>query len=90
VMKERISGTDMALGAPMRFGLGFGLNSREMPLSPNPNVCFWGGWGGSVIIIDQDARMTLSYVMNKMHVGLMGDTRSADLIAATYQSLLAT
>jgi CubicO group peptidase (beta-lactamase class C family) len=90
VMKERISGTDMALGAPMRFGLGFGLNSREVPLSPNPNVCFWGGWGGSVIIIDQDARMTLSYVMNRMHVGLMGDTRSADLVAATYQSLLAT
>jgi len=87
VMKERISGIDMALGAPMRFGLGFGLNSADMPLSPNANTCFWGGWGGSVIIIDQDARLSMSYVMNKMYPGLMGDTRSGGFVAAVYEAL---
>ncbi len=87
VMIERISGMDMALNTPMRFGLGFGLNSLETPISPNPNVCFWGGWGGSVIIIDQDARMTIAYMMNKMHQGLTGDLRSASLILGAYASL---
>ena len=31
----------------------------EMPISPNQRACFWGGWGGSVAVIDLDARMTL-------------------------------
>ena len=87
VMHERIAGTDMALGAPMRFGLGFGINSPAMPLSPNANACFWGGWGGSAVIIDQDAGIAMSYVMNKMYPGLMGDTRSADFVGAVYQAL---
>lgn len=87
VMAERIGGEDMALGTPVHFGLGFGLNSAEVPLSPNKHVCYWGGWGGSVILIDQDARMTICYVMNKMHEGLTGDMRSVNLVAAAYGAL---
>jgi CubicO group peptidase (beta-lactamase class C family) len=87
VMKERIRGIDLALGAPIGFGLGFGLNSKDMPLAPNPNVCFWGGWGGSVVIIDQDAQMSCAYVMNKMHSGLMGDRRSGALVGDVYAAL---
>lgn len=87
VMKERIRGVDKVLGAPIGFGLGYGLNSREMPLAPNEHVCFWGGYGGSIILIDQDARMSISFVMNKMHGGLMGDPRSAHLIAGIYGAL---
>ena len=77
----------MALKSPQRFGLGFGINLPEAPLSPNKNVCFWGGWGGSVIIIDQDARMTIAYVMNRMFTELEGDMRSAALIQAAYASI---
>ncbi|NQV69813.1 MAG: beta-lactamase family protein [Pseudohongiella sp.] len=87
VMQERISATDMALGIPLRFGLGFGLNPVATPISPNKNVCYWGGWGGSVVIIDQDARASMSFVMNKMHGGLVGDARSARLLAAVYAAL---
>lgn len=89
VMVERIGGEDMALGTPVHFGLGFGLNAADVPLSPNEHVCYWGGWGGSVILIDQDARMTISYVMNKMHDGLTGDMRSVNLVAAVYGALTA-
>jgi len=87
VMKERIGGTDMALAMPVRFGLGFGINGEDRLLSPNENVCYWGGWGGSLALIDQDAEMSFSYVMNKMHVGLMGDLRSYNLGQAIYGSL---
>jgi len=88
VMVERISGMDQVLNVPLRFGLGYGLNQAEAPLSPNENVCYWGGWGGSVIIVDQDARASISYVMNKMNTGLTGDMRSANLIGGFYQSLM--
>jgi CubicO group peptidase (beta-lactamase class C family) len=87
VMQERISGTDLALAVPIGFGLGFGLNSELMPLSPNKNACYWGGWGGSSILVDQDARLSASFVMNKMFDGLMGDTRSFGLVQAVYESL---
>ena len=87
VMQARISGTDLVLGVPIAFGLGFGLNSEVMPLSPNQNTCFWGGWGGSSVVVDQDASLSASFVMNKMFPGLMGDTRSFGLLQAVYQSL---
>jgi CubicO group peptidase (beta-lactamase class C family) len=87
VMKPRISGTDLVLGVPLSFGLGFGLNSEAMPLSPNKNACYWGGWGGSVILVDQDAALSLSFVMNKMHDSVVGDPRSLKLIQAVYNAL---
>ncbi|HIG41999.1 MAG: serine hydrolase domain-containing protein [bacterium] len=87
VMVERISGTDMALQMPVRFGLGFGINAHEKILAPNENVCYWGGWGGSLALIDQDAQMSFSYVMNRMEVGLTGDLRSYNLGQAIYSSL---
>ena len=87
VMKERISGMDLALGVPIGFGLGFGLNSELMPLSPNDNACYWGGWGGSSILVDQDARLSASFVMNKMFEGLLGDPRSYNLVQAVYKCM---
>ena len=87
VMQERIGGNDLVLDVPVHFGLGFGLSAPDVPMSPNEHACFWGGWGGSVILIDQDARMSLCYVMNKMHDGLTGDMRSVNLLRATYDAL---
>jgi CubicO group peptidase (beta-lactamase class C family) len=86
VMKSRISGVDLVLGGPASFGLGFGL----MPDPNNSrNLCFWGGWGGSSAFIDQDNHLSLSFVMNKMDEGLMGDTRGSSLNQAVYASLAA-
>lgn len=76
VMQERISGNDLVLDVPTSFGLGFALNRGPIPMSPNPNACFWGGWGGSSVLVDQDARVAMSYVMNQMFPGLLGDERS--------------
>ena len=58
-----------------------------VPLSPNKNTCYWGGWGGSAVVIDQDARLSAAYVMNKMADGLNGDFRSFKLLAAVYRGL---
>ena len=37
---------------------------------------------GSVIIMDLDEQLTVSYMMNKMEVGLIGDTRGFMLAIA--------
>ena len=81
------AGTDLVLGNPIRFGMGYGLNGPEMPISPNPRACFWGGWGGSIVINDLDARMTFAYVMNKMGEGTTGDLRGAMILMAMYGAL---
>ena len=84
VFDEQCNGTDLVLQVPFRHGIGFGLQSAELPMSPNERVCFWGGWGGSLAILDLDARMSFSYVMNKMGEGTVGDMRGAGLLMAAY------
>ncbi len=89
IAEEQWAGPDHVLGegVPLRYGLGFGLSSEMIPL-PSPNAFFWGGWGGSLAIIDPDTKMTVSYVMNKMAQTLTGDTRGGGLALAAYVALL--
>jgi CubicO group peptidase (beta-lactamase class C family) len=51
------------------------------------DVCFWGGSGGSLIVVDFAARMTLAYVMNRLAGSPFGDPRNAVLVEAAYRSL---
>jgi CubicO group peptidase (beta-lactamase class C family) len=86
-IEEQCYGRDLVLGLPIRWGLGFGLTSKEIPLGPNPRAFFWGGWGGSLVVIDLDARLSFSYVMNKMGSGTVGHARAFRPAAALYGSL---
>ncbi|MHA1473178.1 MAG: serine hydrolase domain-containing protein [Promethearchaeota archaeon] len=86
-IEEQSYVTDLVLNIPIRFGLGWGLQNKELPIGPNPNLFYWGGYGGSVIIVDLDAKMSICYVMNKMVSTLTGDPRSTKLIDAVYNSL---
>jgi CubicO group peptidase (beta-lactamase class C family) len=89
VFDEQAHGTDLVLGVPVRMGMGYGLNGNP-PMSPNPRTCFWGGWGGSLVMNDLDARMTFCYAMNHMYIGeagTLGDDRGLSLAMAAYQSL---
>ena len=87
ILAEQIRGIDLVFGVPMVFGMGFGLNDASFPISPNPRSFFWGGWGGSLAIIDLDARVSIAYVMNRMEANLMGDPRGASIAQAVYESL---
>lgn len=88
IFDEQTRGTDLVLGIPVVFGMGYGISSDLMPLGPNKHTCFWGGYGGSLVFVDQDARLCISYVMNRMESGLVGDTRGMSLVMAAYQSLM--
>jgi CubicO group peptidase (beta-lactamase class C family) len=85
-LELQIEGTDLVMNVPARFGLGFGLAGGLVPL-PNKNSMFWGGYGGSIVIIDYDARATMSYVMNVMHGTTTGDMRGMGLAMATLNAL---
>ena len=87
VMEEQANGVDLVLGVPVRFGLGYGLAGAQDPPTPNENVCFWDGYGGSSVVCDLDARVAFSYVMNRMDAGVDGDKRSIGLWRAVYESL---
>ena len=78
---------DIVLGVPERFGLGYGLPCEGMPFAMDAKLCFWGGWGGSMIINDIDHAMTVTYMMNRMEAGLVGDTRGFDLISAAFAGI---
>lgn len=87
IIEEQSYGPDLVMIMPIRFGLGFGLPTPEMPIGPNPRTFFWGGWGGSTIVMDLDDKVSVSYVMNKMDAGLVGDTRSVGPTMAFYGAL---
>jgi CubicO group peptidase (beta-lactamase class C family) len=89
VFREQSHGIDLVLGAPLRLGIGFGLTSEEMPLSPNPRTSFWGGWGGSIVVVDLDARLVVTYMMNRMGEGTLGDDRGPSILLAAYSALAA-
>jgi CubicO group peptidase (beta-lactamase class C family) len=81
------AGRDLVLGIGVTFGVGYGLNSRRAPISPNARVCYWGGWGGSLVVNDVDAGFTMAYVMNRMGQGTVGDDRAHRILRAVYASL---
>jgi CubicO group peptidase (beta-lactamase class C family) len=85
IFREQSNGVDLVLGVPLRFGIGYGLPQLDsLPYLPDEKICFWGGWGGSVIIMDLGRRMTISYMMNKMAPGIIGSDRSEQYVRAIY------
>ncbi len=75
--QEQFAGEDRSLGMPMRWGLGYGLFGTTYG---------WGGWGGSLVVIEPDSRMALAYVTNQMREP-EDDTRGLDLVMAAYDGL---
>jgi CubicO group peptidase (beta-lactamase class C family) len=88
IFDEQSHGTDLVLGVPLRFGIGYALpETQTVPYVPQGRACYWGGWGGSVILMDLDRRTTISYMMNKMAPGIIGSDRSESYVRAIHDCL---
>ena len=88
IFREQQNGIDLVLGVPLRFGIGYGLPVPDaLPFIPDGRICFWGGWGGSLIIMDTGRRMTISYMMNKMGSGVVGSDRGAEYVKTVYDAV---
>ncbi|KIX92758.1 uncharacterized protein Z520_11610 [Fonsecaea multimorphosa CBS 102226] len=91
IFQEQSNGLDhvLAFGAPIRWGIGFALPAKNTWIDwlPEGRVCTWGGYGGSMAVVDLDRKLTISYVMNKMdNVGL-GSDKARAYIGAVYKAL---
>ncbi len=88
IFREQASGVDLVLGVPLRFGIGYGLPMPEtIPYLPDEKICFWGGWGGSMIVMDLGRKLTIAYMMNKMAPGIIGSPRAEEYSRAIYAAL---
>jgi CubicO group peptidase (beta-lactamase class C family) len=89
-LEQQIEGPDLVmLSTGVRFGLGFGIAPCQIlqVTPPNPNTIFWAGGGGSIILIDMDARTTMAFAMNKMQRGFIGDERSFSILREMWKAL---
>ena len=86
IFEEQANGVDQVLGLPVRFGMGYALHSEAVPHLPDGKYAYWGGWGGSSIVVDVDRKISFAYVMNRMDEGLLGDTRGIDLAIAVFDN----
>ncbi|KAK2027623.1 beta-lactamase [Colletotrichum zoysiae] len=75
IFGEQSNGIDHVVGAPLRFGVGFGFIVDNGPVTylPKGRVCVWGGLGGSLALVDLDRKLTITYVMNKMKMTSLGN-----------------
>jgi len=81
--------TDVVLGFPLEFGLGFGLSGPEGHYGPNPAAFGHDGFGGSAVGADPEAGIAIAYVMNRMGMSLVDDPRKMTLVDAVYRSAAA-
>lgn len=85
-IEEQFNDVDLVLGVPLRWGLGFGLANEKLPYL-KPRAFYWGGYGGSWLEMDPDARMCFSYVMNKLQMDPDGDKRMIAVRKALLSSM---
>lgn len=82
----QIEGVDEVLGVPVRWGVGFLLNTDGL-YGPETKAFGHSGWGGSFAMVDPVKRTAIAYTMNRMGTDLVGDPRDVALIAAAYEGL---
>jgi CubicO group peptidase (beta-lactamase class C family) len=89
IFQEQANGIDLVLAMPARWGIGFALPHPEaVPDLPDERICYWGGWGGSMAVMNPDRRTTFAYVMNKMgQVTAAGTERTRKYARLIYQAL---
>lgn len=88
IFDEQSNGNDLVTGRPVRRGIGYGLaDPVSTPYLPDRRICYWGGWGGSLVIVDTDRRMVVTYMMNKMRSSLLGDLRGVALVMAAFAAV---
>jgi len=87
VFRRQSHGVDLVLGVPITFGIGYALADPQWSISPNPHTCFWGGRGGSLAVVDTDARLVVTYTMNRMTTTGLRDPRGLSLVEAAYRAL---
>ena len=62
---------------PARYGLGYGIFGSTYG---------WGGWGGSLVMVEPAERMAVAYVTNQMREP-SDDNRGLEIVMSVYDGL---
>jgi len=87
VLEEQSNGIDLLIEIPIRWGMGFALESPLFAENYGHNIAYWGGNGGSLGYADLDEKMTISFVMNRWIEGMHEYGRYQRLVKAVYGCL---
>lgn len=87
--RRRVSGVDLILGAPLTWGAGLALADSTGPFAflPAGRIGVWGGWGGSLVVVDRSRRLTIAYAMNRMQDDLVASPSARAYVEAIYRSV---
>lgn len=87
-LEPQIDGIDQLMGLPITYCMGYALRGGTfIPFGSLDKTIWWGGAGGSSVIIDTESHVCFSYVMKQMSNNLLGDKRSDKLGLALYEGL---
>ena len=91
IFEQQSDGPDLVIGMPMRFGIGYAIGgggtAATLPWLPQEKICFWGGWGGSLELMDLKRKVTFTYVMNSMGAGILGNSRTTEYVELVWKIL---
>ena len=91
IFQEQTNGPDLVITSKLRTGIGYGLNGVGPDGAgywlPEGKICFWGGWGGSVVLCDVGRGITITYMMNKMDSAGLGSGNAKQYIWEIYRTL---
>ena len=84
-----LEGHDLVMGMPMSYCKGgyARKNPTLVQFGSDDGTIFWGGAGGSSIVIDRDVHVCAAYAMNQMSNNILGDKRANNLGQAFYKGL---
>jgi CubicO group peptidase (beta-lactamase class C family) len=85
VLEVQTDGVDLVNGLDLRWGLGFAISDRRtLAWVPEGRIAYWGGWGGSMGIVDLDRRLVITYVMNRTGGDILGSDRAREYVEAVF------
>lgn len=85
IFEVQAEGPDLVLMVPLRWGIGYGLpHPTSVPAIPQGRVCWWTGYGGSIVVNDLDRRTTVAYAMNRMDNHFTSSPRTDDYIRTAF------
>ncbi len=81
-------GPDLVLFVPLTWGIGYALPNAGLGAGrARRRVCWWTGWGGSIVVNDLDRRITVAYAMNKMVDHFTSSERTDAYVRTAFECL---
>lgn len=87
IFEVQADGPDLVLLVPLRWGIGYALPTPTAPAVPDGRVCWWTGYGGSIVVNDLDRRTTVAYAMNRMVTHFTSSPRTDGYLRTAFACL---